>query len=482
MTQLCGGENVLSAMLRHAASRPQAEAIGDAKGRLLWTWGQLAHVVATLSQKLHRRHECEPQIKRRQVLLCQNRPIDVAWSLACAAAGWVHEPQSTDEIFNAATCDRSREQPFLPEADLAEITDASDTPQTISDSDLDELLVRARLIDTHTHALTLRTGGSTGTPLGVMLSHANLFRNATAKLKAVPQHYDDLRWTILPITHAYARTCDLGTWLISGCRLRIGLGRGDLPSGTESTYPTHINTVPTIAQTIVDQLRNNHPAWQRLRVVGCGGAAISQRLLDQFRDHRIDVIQGYGLTETSPVIASEVVDESLPRRLAGIVGKPVEHVETRIQDDRLWVRGPGNMIGYENDAALTEQRIDSAGWLDTGDRVRVQPDGSLQILGRDDDVIVLPTGHKVDPVTIERFAYDVDGVQRAVMLMIDDRLTLAVEADTIDTSALHTAINPHLPPGICCDVVKLEPPLSRQSGELTIKLTPNRNQIRHRWA
>jgi long-chain acyl-CoA synthetase len=267
-------------------------------------------------------------------------------------------------------------------------------------------------------SLILMTSGTSGRSKAVTLSRRNLSTNAMAKLAAVPQTSDDLRLTLLPICHAYARTCDLGTWLLSGSRLAISSGWDGWQRLAAQVRPTLVNTVPSIAMRMLD-LPPTSPETSRLRLVGCGGAALPADAFERFRWRGITVIQGYGMTETSPVICSATPENAR----AGFVGTPVAGWQTRVDaEGRLSVRGEGVMVGYWGDAASTAQRC-SDGWIDTGDIVEVDPtDGQFRILGRADDRITLSNGRKLYPLPIEQRVMLVPQVRHAI-LVADDRHT-----------------------------------------------------------
>jgi long-chain acyl-CoA synthetase len=182
--------------------------------------------------------------------------------------------------------------------------------------------------------------------------------------------------------------------------------------------PTLINTVPSIAMRMLD-LPPTSPELSRLRLVGCGGAALPAEAFERFRWRGITVIQGYGMTETSPVICSATPENAR----AGFVGTPVAGWQTRVDaEGRLSVRGEGVMVGYWGDAAGTAQRC-SDGWIDTGDIVEVDPtDGQFRILGRADDRITLSNGRKLYPLPIEQRVMLVPQIRHAI-LIADDRHT-----------------------------------------------------------
>ncbi len=274
-------------------------------------------------------------------------------------------------------------------------------------------------------ALILFTSGSTGEPKGVTLSYDNLFQNASGKLLAVPQTPGDVRLTLLPIWHAYARTCDLITWLLSGCSLAIGLGFADWLRLAPIVRPTLINTVPSMAQRIADTEFASR-STSRLHLLGCGGAAMSEALFDPFTDRGITVIQGYGLTEASPVICSATPQNARP----GYVGCPIAGCETRIDETgRLSVRGPGVMLGYWNPKTQAAEPLMDE-WLDTGDYVTVSPeDGQFKILGRADDRLVLSNGRKLFPGPIEQSLQQIAGVRHALLLAQDRYVIAYLDAD-----------------------------------------------------
>ncbi len=253
---------------------------------------------------------------------------------------------------------------------------------------------------------------------------SNLASNAAAKLGAVPQSSDDRRLCVLSIAHAYARTSDIGTWLLSGCTLGIVKGYAGWENCSGSFAPTHCNMVPSLASRIIDSAI----VPDSLAVIGCGGAAMGRSDFERWHDSGVAVVQGYGLTEAGPVIASQTPQDSI----AGHVGRIVDGWETRLDGERLYVRGPGVMRGYWNDSAATAKRIDEQGWLDTGDLVRISDTTrQLVILGRADDRIVLSNGHNVDPHGVESKLSGLDGIRTSFLRACDDgrSVELWIECD-----------------------------------------------------
>ncbi|KAA5545966.1 acyl--CoA ligase [Roseiconus nitratireducens] len=258
-------------------------------------------------------------------------------------------------------------------------------------------------------ALVLWTSGTSGRPKGVVLSVGALALNAAAKLQAVPQAVSDTRLTVLSFAHAYARTCDLGTWLLSGCQLAVTRGFDGWCRSAGLIEPTLCNTVPSLAERMLD----SELGLNRLRLLGCGGAALPPDAFQAWKQRGVTVIQGYGLTECGPVISSQTPSDSVPER----VGQVVTGWESELRGDRLFVRGACTMNRYLEDPASTRQRIDPDGWLDTGDLVRqCEQTGQLQILGRADDRINLSNGFNVDPSAIEQRFQSLPGVATALVV------------------------------------------------------------------
>lgn len=328
-------------------------------------------------------------------------------------------------------------------------------------------------------ALILYTSGSSGMARPVCLSRHNLFSNATAKLQAVPQTTEDLRLGVLPIWHAYARTCDLGTWLLSGCVMAIGLGWESWQSLAPRLRPTLVNTVPSLAVRMLDEPEGT-PQWSRLRLVGCGGAALPQAAFERFHRRGVVVIQGYGLTETSPVICSATPANSR----AGFVGTPVQGWETRTDHSgRLSVRGPGVMLGYWGECPeLAGPDID--GWFDTGDLVEIDPiDGQYRIIGRADERITLSNGRTLDPGPMERRVQMIDGIKHAVV--VSDGRNVMLWIDTVSTllepqawlDRVRAALS-DFPPWLLPRQVRVMPvPLDSIPGMLTSKGTMVRSKV-----
>ncbi len=301
-----------------------------------------------------------------------------------------------------------------------------------SDQNVEFIFQKLSAIEADSPAQILFTSGTTGFPKPVLLSHRNLVTNALAKLDAAPQTSDDLRLNILPFCHAYARTCELSTWLISGGKLAIENTWSGFLKAASTLRPTLVNLVPHLIHKWISEIEsaidpNNlcfasetQPSLPsiasllggRIRLLQVGGAALSDTVWQRMAAAGLPPLQGYGLTEASPVICSNRAGHQLP----GIVGPPVQGVEVKIDlQGQLWCRGPNVMLGYYNDPEATANRVHD-GWLSTGDLAERDASGRLRIVGRVDNRIVLNTGLKVSPEYIESRILSIASIQHALVI------------------------------------------------------------------
>jgi len=147
-----------------------------------------------------------------------------------------------------------------------------------------------------------------------------------------------------------------------------------------------------VAQKILDKLGG------RLRVAVSGGAALAPEISRVFIALGLPVVQGYGLTETSPVISGNRLENNFPDS----VGQPIRDVQVRLgEQGALLVKGPNVMLGYWNNPEATRDMIDADGWLNTGDVAHISGTGHIYITGRIKDIIVMSNGEKVPPTDME---------------------------------------------------------------------------------
>ena len=256
------------------------------------------------------------------------------------------------------------------------------------------------------------SSGTTGLPKGVMLTHRNLVANLCQVQAAFPIEPDDTLIGVLPFFHIYGMTVIMNQGLRAGATI-VTMPRFDLEQFLdllESHKVTRAYVVPPIALAL-----GKHPAvdgrdLSALRTIMSGAAPLGAELAEQVAE-RIDckVIQGYGLTETSPVTHMIRPDgENRP----GAIGPPLAATECRLVDPEsgddvgagergeLWVRGPQVMAGYLNNEEATRGTVDSDGWLHTGDIAVVDEDGFFSIVDRLKELIKFK-GYQVAPAELE---------------------------------------------------------------------------------
>ncbi|GMV97946.1 MAG: AMP-binding protein [Phycisphaerae bacterium] len=270
-------------------------------------------------------------------------------------------------------------------------------------------------------ATILYTSGTTGEPKGVMLTHGNLVSNTLASMETLFISEDDVRLSWLPLSHIFARTVDYYLWVASGSRLCLARGLDTLMEDLRRVRPTLFSTVPYFLDKVMRALtaagQADDPAavreafGGRLRVIVSGGAPLPDHLAEFFLSRGVPAYQGYGLTESSPVISTN----TLSANKIGTVDRPIPGVEVRIAEDgEILTRGPHVMVGYWNKPEATAAAIRD-GWLYTGDIGELDADGYLRITGRKKEIIVTAAGKKIAPVRIEALLTEDPCIEQAVV-------------------------------------------------------------------
>lgn len=371
------------------------------------TWQQLAEKVAVACDYLEKADFQQGQV------LATWLPNGLAWivlDLACQSAGVVHaaidhrEPAAAHDQLLKTVAARGIATPFRSDEELRFcFRNQEESPRSwkLDSKPQQSRTWEPREVCQDATAQILFTSGSTGRVKAVRLGNRGLIRNALSKLDAAPQTEADLRINILPFAHAYARTCELSTWILSGGRLALARNWDDLVAMAKALRPTLLNCVPLLAKRIADLLELDPRALGgRLRLLQVGGAALPERLWTRLSDLGLPPLCGYGLTETGPVICS---NRSGQQSFAS-VGPPVSGVDVRVDTDgQLWARSTAMMQGYLHirDEGSKDGPLDHDGWLATGDLARIRSDGHVVILGRKSQQLILSNGYTVDPALIE---------------------------------------------------------------------------------
>ncbi len=377
-------------------------------------------------------------------------------------------------------------------------------------------------------ATIVYTSGTTGRPKGVMLSHGNILSNVIASMRALPAYPSDRFLSFLPLSHMFERTCGYYSAIWAGAQTVYARSISLLVDDLREQKPTILISVPRIFERIYSRMQEamapgspkrklfekaTEVGWRsfrgestftdkllwpvlkalvakklyrrlggRMRMIIVGGAAFAPHLARVFNGLGLPIIQGYGLTETSPVLAANRMGDNDPAS----VGRALEGVELRCSENgELLARGPNIMLGYWNNPEATAAMIDTQGWLHTGDVVTIRG-GSVYITGRVKDIIVLSNGEKVPPTDAEA-AILRDAAFEQVMVLGEGRskLGLLVVSKIEDTAQLCARANAQLHnfPGYTriCHIAHLAEPWSVENGLLTPTLKLKRNEIEKRF-
>lgn len=282
-------------------------------------------------------------------------------------------------------------------------------------------------------AAVVFTSGTTGTPKGCVITHANLCSQVEVIADRIPLDPSCRLASILPLSHLFELTCGLLYPLASGAAIHyIPSRRGsDIVRVLSQQRVTHMIAVPQLltmmGQALDEQVRAKLPApiyralhalaarlplparrwlfWPvhrklggQLRMLASGGAALSADSQLLWERLGVRVVQGYGASECSPVIACGAADGSTPM---GSVGRPIRGVEVRLSaEGELLAKGHNVMRGYWKDPGRTAEVLKD-GWYATGDLATMDDAGNIRLLGRAKDLIVLPSGMNVWPLDVE---------------------------------------------------------------------------------
>ncbi|MBI3577796.1 MAG: long-chain fatty acid--CoA ligase [Ignavibacteriales bacterium] len=293
------------------------------------------------------------------------------------------------------------------------------------------------------------TSGTTGNPKGVMLTHHNLVANIKASATVIPFGEADTLLSFLPLCHSFERMGGYYTAMSCGATIAYAETVETVRDNLLEVHPTIVTTVPRLFERIhsrmIKQVDNSSPIrqkifywavgvgkqyvkaqksgsvssllkWQyglaaklvfsklshrtggKMRFFVSGGAALPRELGEFFEAVGIIIIEGYGLTETSPVLCANRLDDYK----FGTVGKPIPGVEIKIAGDgEILAKGPNIMKGYFNNPQATEEAIDKEGWFHTGDIGTFDAQGHLMITDRKKHLFVSSGGKNIAPQPIE---------------------------------------------------------------------------------
>jgi long-chain acyl-CoA synthetase len=308
------------------------------------------------------------------------------------------------------------------------------------------------------------TSGTTGNPKGVMLTHCNIVSNIKAASECIPFSHEDTILSFLPLSHSYERTAGYYTAMSCGALIAYAESIDTVPENLMEVKPTFVTTVPRLFERFYNRLMKQmseepilrqkifqwaigigktHIVARKNRVLAplitfqyriadklvfrkirertggkikffvSGGAALSAELGEFFESIGIKIIEGYGMTEASPVISVNRLD----KYRWGSVGIPLPGVDVKIAPDgEILVRGRNVMKGYWQNPQATSETIDSENWLHTGDIGLVDEDGFLKITDRKKHLFVSSGGKNIAPQHIENLLLQSNLIDQIVLI------------------------------------------------------------------
>jgi long-chain acyl-CoA synthetase len=408
-------------------------------------------------------------------------------------------------------------------------------------------------------ATIIYTSGTTGEPKGVMLSHSNIVSNVVAGARVFTDFSaSDVALSFLPLCHIFERMAGYYLMLHKGVTIAYAESVEQVPANMAEVRPTVMCSVPRLYEKMyarvrekvaADPLRQKVFHWAlavgaavfqhkvegtspgallrlrhaladrlvlskirarlggRLRLFVSGGAPLAREINEFFGAAGLLILEGYGLTETSPVIAVNRPESPRP----GTVGRPVEGVEVKIADDgEILTRGPHVMMGYYNKPEATREVLDPDGWFHTGDIGFLDEAGRLTITDRKKDIIVTSGGKNIAPQPIENRLKTSGYIAEVVMignrrnfpsaLVVPNFERLSewarekgIPADDRESLIAHPQVQQHydsVVQGMLADLASFERikkiallprEFSQETGELTAKLSVKRHVVEKKY-
>ena len=330
--------------------------------------------------------------------------------------------------------------------------------------DAEEFERRARAVQPEDLATFIYTSGTTGTPKGVMLTHGNIASNVVSGLSVLNLDGRFTALSFLPLSHSFERLVDY-CYFLKGCSIAYAESVAAVAQNLQEVKPHVFVSVPRVYEKLLGRIQENvasappvrqklfawavslgrqalpyrlkhegPPGWLgiqlgladklvfkkiidrlggRFAFAISGGAPLSRELAEFFWGAGVPIYEGYGLSETSPVISVNTRDAVK----MGTVGRPIPGVEVHIAGDgEILARGPNIMKGYWGMEKETAEVIDAEGWFHTGDIGEIDADGFLRITDRKKELIINAYGKNVAPAPIENALKNSRFISQAVVI------------------------------------------------------------------
>jgi long-chain acyl-CoA synthetase len=378
------------------------------------TYKKLYALASTLSVKIVAKYGLKP--RDRGIICFENSPEFYITYFALWQAGLVVAPVNTflKEKELAHIIEHAQPAIIMTSSDRIELFEKTEIalPPIVTERDIDDVDESTEIKDTIVDldpeelAALLYTSGTTGVPKGVMLSSKNIMTNVLQIASLLPKPSEERILGVLPLFHSFAQNTCVWASLFYGITI-ILVPKIDRRYILEALQhkPTVFLGVPALYGLLC--LMKTAPL-NSVRIFVCGGDALPDKIRSAFAMvYRRKLVNGYGLTETTPVLAANLEDDTVP---AGNVGRPLVGIECEIRDEHgadlpqgnigvIWAKGDNIMLGYYKSPEATEKVLQN-GWFNTGDLGYLDHKGRIVITGREKDLII-NKGVNIFPQEIE---------------------------------------------------------------------------------
>ncbi len=343
----------------------------------------------------------------------------------------------------------------------------------------------------------LFTSGTTGQSKGVMLTQRNIARNVIQGVGAVDvKHNEDVIMSVLPLHHAYEFTCTVLGMFYKGVPICIGSGLKYIQKDFADYKPTVMFVVPLIAEKLYEKIQitvkkqNKEKKFAfalklsnllrkigiditdrlfgeikaafggKLKIIMCGGSPLSENLIKKFYGIGINLFQGYGLTECSPLLTVNFDYYHRP----GSVGKIVQDNCAKVVDGEIWAKGVSISTGYYNNPEETAKSFEN-GWFKTGDLGTIDKDGFIFLTGRKKNLIILSNGENVSAEELEGLIYTILSVAEVVVYGENERIIAEIYLNP-DIEATEDEVKSQI------DIINKKLPLYKRIDNVKFRETP----------